>query len=133
MILLIVAALIKGEESYVLKYGRPLSTEMLRIAIKLKINNPEEIRILERGKIYGLNNLRGITLNRAILIKRDITTKREIIAHELVHVKQYQDSGSIYKFLVKYTEEVRKYGYYLAPMEVEARIKSELLLMQEVQ
>jgi hypothetical protein len=48
-----------------------------------------------------------------------------------VHVKQYQDAGSIYKFLKKYFKEVKKYGYYLAPMEVEARIKSELLLNQE--
>lgn len=131
MILLIAAALIKGEEGYVLKHGNPLSPEMLKIAIELKIEKPDEIRVLERRKIYGLSNIGGMTLNKGILIKKGIETTREVIAHELVHVKQYQDAGSIYKFLVKYVKEVRKYGYYLSPMEVEARIKSELLLTQE--
>jgi hypothetical protein len=131
MILLIVAALIKGEEGYILKHGNPLSPDMLKIAIELKINKPEGIRTLERGKIYGMSNIGGITLNRAIVLKKGIENKNEVIAHELVHVKQYQDAGSIYKFLKKYFKEVKKYGYYLAPMEVEARIKSELLLNQE--
>ena len=130
-IIFIAAMLVVGEEGYVLKRGVPLTPDMLKIAIELKINNPEGIRVLERGKIYGISNIGGMTLNRGILIKKGIETKREVIAHELVHVKQYQDAGSIYKFLKEYFKEVNKYGYYTAPMEVEARIKSELLLNKE--
>ena len=131
MILIIAAALIKGEEGYVLKNGIPLTSEMLKIAIELKIKNPEGIRTLERGKIYGMDSIGGMTLNRAILLKKGIETTREVTAHELVHVKQYQDAGGIYKFLIKYVGQLRKFGYYASPLEVEARIKSELLLNQE--
>lgn len=131
VIIFIAALLIAGEEGYVLKHGQPLTPDMLKIAIELKINNPEGIRVLERGTIYGIRTIGGMTLNRAILIRKNLESKEVVIAHELVHVKQYQDAGSIYKFLKEYAKEVRKYGYYLAPMEVEARIKSELFLNQE--
>lgn len=130
MFILLIAALLKSEENYILKNGKKLSLDMKKIAIALKINNPEGIRVLEKNKIFGFNDIGGMAINRTILCKKGlpVETTNEIIAHELVHVKQYQDAGGIYNYLKEYYKEIKKYGYYDAPLEVEARIKSEVLL-----
>ena len=65
------------------------------------------IRILEKGKIFGINEIRGITLGKAILIKREYYTEA-LLCHELIHVKQYQDYGSMKKFIKQYEYEISK-------------------------
>lgn len=134
MIIIIAAALLKCEERYILKNGVSLTPKLMKIAIALKIKNPEGIRTLDRNKIYGFASIGGMTLNRGILINKNIDKeyRTQLIAHELVHVKQYQDAGGLYAFLKGYAEEVFKYGYWNAPSEIEARIKSELLIQEEL-
>jgi hypothetical protein len=44
----------------------------------------------------------------------------KLVAHELMHVAQYERLGSIPAFLQQYLSEVNQYGYPAAPMEQEA-------------
>jgi hypothetical protein len=119
--------ILQSEGNYVLKHGAPLSPKLQTIAQEIGIQNPQDIRILIKGKIFGLSDIIGLTIGRALLIKRGYLSD-ELLIHELIHVKQYQDAGNIKTFLKKYLTEIFKYGYYDAPLEVEARIKSSIIL-----
>lgn len=62
----------------------------------------------------------GLTLRYGIFIRDDNRDKRSLVVHELVHVKQYEQLGSIEAFLRKYLGECVNVGYSEAPMEQEA-------------
>ncbi|MGB1259474.1 MAG: hypothetical protein ACPG6P_05490 [Akkermansiaceae bacterium] len=62
----------------------------------------------------------GITLGHGIYVTQVAYSKR-LIRHELVHVNQYERSGSIRAFMVEYLYQCLMYGYYAAPWEEEAR------------
>lgn len=47
--------------------------------------------------------------------------------HELRHVYQYERLGGVREFLDTYIDEVLRYGYASAPLEVDAR-KHEVVL-----
>jgi hypothetical protein len=47
------------------------------------------------------------------------------VKHELCHIKQYEENGTIL-FLIKYLWESLKKGYYNNKYEVEAREAEEL-------
>lgn len=78
----------------------------------------------------------GMTIGRLILLRRDDDRSgtRELVAHELVHVRQYAEVGAI-RFLATY---LRDYGaglvrlrrhraaYLAIPAEREARAEAEL-------
>ncbi|MBT8044102.1 MAG: hypothetical protein KJO79_04050, partial [Verrucomicrobiae bacterium] len=51
-----------------------------------------------------------------------------LIAHELVHVRQYEQAGSVWRFMVDYIFQCLAYGYHDAPMEREARDASRACL-----
>lgn len=129
--IIIIAALLKSEENYILKNGRILSSAFQQIAAEMGIRNPEGIRILEKENIFGRDDLGGMAIGRAILIKKHNEDKELTIIHELVHIRQYQDLGGIYAFLKRYYYEIRKYGYNNSPLEKEARDKSEIILRRK--
>ncbi len=53
------------------------------------------------------------------------------VLHELKHVEQYERLG-FFPFLWRYFREYLKYGYYNAPLEVEARAaESEVSLLEQ--
>jgi hypothetical protein len=71
----------------------------------------------------------GMTLGRWILIRRGHEHDRDLIAHELVHVRQWRELGSV-RFLVRYLgayAQSRWHGlghqasYEGIPLEAEAR------------
>lgn len=62
----------------------------------------------------------GLTLGHAIFICRGHKTRR-LLAHELRHVYQYEQHGSIAAFLPVYLSQVLQVGYQDAPLEQDAR------------
>ncbi|MCZ7526972.1 MAG: DUF4157 domain-containing protein [Acidimicrobiia bacterium] len=73
--------------------------------------------------------VRGMTLGRWVLVRRGHERDRGLLAHELVHVRQWREHGAA-RFLIGYVgaylrSRVRGLGHreaYLAiPSEVEAR------------
>ncbi len=125
--IILLTLLLQSEGNYVLKHGVALTPKLQTIAQDIGIKNPQNIRILVKGKIFGLEGIAGLTIGQAILVRRGYLSE-ELIVHELIHVKQYQDYKSIYLFLKKYLNEVFKYGYYNAPLEIDARLKSKFII-----
>jgi len=70
----------------------------------------------------------GLTIGRLIFIRKnylDIT----LLAHELVHVLQYNQIG-FFKFIYKYLKYNNKYGYRKNPFEIEAYKKQSSLFFR---
>lgn len=127
-----------AQERRILAEGVPLKAEALDFARKLEIENPEGIRVLEVKPVpmpvpqpvvrlaqkWGLPvvNPAGMTLGRGIYI---LPGHDRILPHELVHVAQYQRLGGIEPFMRLYLRECLLHGYFAAPLEVEARERSE--------
>jgi len=128
IIIFFIIGILQSESSYVMKYGEPLSNNMIQIAKEIGIDKPEDIRTYDKeGKIFGNPKIAGITLGKAIEIRKKYKSE-SLICHELIHVKQYQDCGGIKGFLKKYEKQLSKYGYWNAPMEIEARLKAKILI-----
>ena len=73
----------------------------------------------------------GMTIGRFVLLTSDVDRSggRELLAHELVHVRQYADAGLI-PFLARYLRDYvrglvrlrsHRQAYLAIPTEVEAR------------
>jgi len=62
----------------------------------------------------------GLTLGHSIFICRGHKTRR-LVSHELRHVYQYEQCGSIAAFLPVYLGQVLEVGYQDAPLERDAR------------
>ncbi len=119
-----------------IRVGRPLDAHQCCLASAVGVAYPERVRVLEVGAIplptepglrqaagqLGLlgHGAVGITLGYAILVLQGRLTL-SVLAHELRHVAQFEQSGSITAFLEEYLRQVFEYGYRDAPLEVEAR------------
>lgn len=68
----------------------------------------------------------GKTIHLHNTSKTDFVNDRRWLQHELVHIEQYKQHGTI-KFLVLYLWYSIKYGYYNNPFEIEAREKEKEL------
>ena len=104
--------------------------DAVRIVIVDKIPQPEAYPVLmeaARTLKFLDESTAGLTLGSAILINRDYAGHRRLIAHELVHVGQYERLGSIQGFLTAYLAEVASSGYLNAPMEQEAVTREKLV------
>lgn len=62
----------------------------------------------------------GLTLGHAIFICRGHKDRR-LLSHELRHVHQYEQHGSISAFLSVYLGQIVEVGYTRAPLEADAR------------
>jgi len=120
--------------------GRPLNQSELKFAERLGLKNSESIRIQAvirvPNPLYPLlclvkkcggsciTTAAGITLGHGVYVCKDCEYSAELIAHELVHIGQYQRSGSIRAFMVEYIHQCLMVGYYDAEWEREARAES---------
>lgn len=108
--------------------------EVIRVVVAEKIPQPEEYPALmeaARSLSFLSENTAGLTLGSAILIRSDYAGYRRLIAHELVHVEQYERLGSIEAFLTAYLGEVAMLGYPNSPMEQEA-VRMEMQVLHEL-
>jgi hypothetical protein len=91
---------------------------------------------LDRARLVRVSvltpGIAGMTLGRWILLRRGHDHDRDLIAHELVHVRQWRELGAV-RFLARYLGAYargRRRGlghraaYEAIPLEAEARLVS---------
>ena len=117
--------------------GVPLTAEEQNIARAVGVMRPELVRIEIVGERLPMPDdpalqaaaikagllgpgMVGLTLGHAIFICRGHKTRR-LLAHELRHVYQYEQHGSIAAFLPVYLSQVLEVGYEDAALERDAR------------
>ena len=117
--------------------GRPLAPWQIAEARDVGVRHPECVRIclvrslpVPRGQellavaeIAGLalGKAAGLTLGYAIYLQRGRAGRRRLLTHEQRHVAQYESAGSNQAFLTDYLQQVARYGYRDAPLEIDAR------------
>ena len=134
----IVVDLLTATEAEVLASGRALDADELALARSLGVAAPEKVRIEVReafpmpsdqrlvqaardyGLIFGSPEEAGRTQGHAILVKPAFASSRATLAHELVHVAQFERMGGITPYAREYLIELLVVGYQRAPLEQEA-------------
>jgi len=119
----------------ILDSGTPLTEAELQLAILVGVSSPEKVRILNVSSIplpddpqlrsvalqtglFGPGTV-GLTLGHGIYLRDDSRISR-LIRHECRHVHQYEQAGSIDKFLPVYLQQIAEYGYTRSPLELDA-------------
>ena len=109
------------------------------LAQRVGVAHPEEVRILSVRRIplpahprvkqlarqVGLldADTGGLTAGYGVIVRRDCAKKLRLLAHEFVHVAQYERLGRE-GFLQEYIQQIAAHGYLNAPFELEAEAKS---------
>ncbi len=131
---------VEEQEKRILTEGVPLTPHQAFDAHLVGVKNPAKVRLLKTDfiplpenvvlrKANELFNLvspvtAGITFGYGIYIREDMWGDRPLVAHELVHVGQYERYGSVGAFLRDYLEECLTIGYPNGPLEQEAITRS---------
>jgi hypothetical protein len=121
---------------HILERGIGLSERGIEVARHAGVQHPERVRLLPVATIpipeeadlrqaaqeFGLitQQTAGLTIGYGIFVLQNCSNDAKLVAHELMHVAQCENSGGIPGFLVKYLSEVNEYGYPEAPMEQQA-------------
>jgi hypothetical protein len=117
--------------------GSPLTPDEQAIARAVGVGQPEWVRIEMVGDRLPMPDdpvlkaatmqagllgpgMVGLTLGHSIFICRGHKTRR-LVSHELRHVYQYEQHGSIAVFLPVYLGQVLEVGYQDAALERDAR------------
>ena len=125
------------QAAHIRQTGRVLTAVEGALAVRVGVRRPEEVRVavvsqipaptheLLRSACEELGVLgpdtAGLTLGCGIYIKKaHHHDERELLAHELRHVAQYEEHGSITAYLSVYIPELLRCGYANAPMERDA-------------
>lgn len=131
-------------ERRILRLGEPLDDIGHRDATCLGVSHPEHIRILcldtipnpfrrlmgplERRTGLCITDAAGLTLRHGIFVTTPHRGDRALIAHELVHTRQFEQCGGHLTFLTEYIHQCLLHGYHNAPLEQEAREDSAVIL-----
>lgn len=97
--------------------------EMVRLCVVNAMPKPDHdllVDAMRQTNFLGEGTL-GLTLGHAILVQSGHEHHKWLLRHELRHVAQYEQAGSIGGFLQTYLEQVLSLGYHDAPLEVDAR------------
>ena len=119
--------------------GRALTPIEFNLAQNVGVAHPEEVRILSVRRIplpshprvkqlarrVGLLNAdaAGLTAVYGVIVRRDCANNLRLLAHEFVHVAQYERLGRE-GFLQEYIQQIAAHGYRNAPFELEAKAKA---------
>ena len=112
-----------SEEQNVARAVGVVKPELVRIEIvEDRLPAPDDPLLQTAATQAGLlgPGMVGLTLGHAIFICRGHRTRR-LVSHELRHVYQYEQHGSIAAFLPVYLRQVVEFGYQDAPFERDAR------------
>jgi hypothetical protein len=125
------------QERFILAQGVALTEVQMADARSIGVAAPERVRLLRVKQIplpshpqlrqaaqeTGLLSpeTAGLTLRYGIVIRSPFWGARDLVAHELVHVWQYEQFGSLEHFLRQHLWECVTLGYTKAPMEQEAQ------------
>jgi hypothetical protein len=132
------------QEERMLRAGAPLSEAELADAKVIGVREPQRIRLLKldcvpapahpmlKAAAAAIQFLTpatcGLALRYGIFVRSDCWRDRALIAHELVHVMQYERLGGILPFLREYLYQCVTIGYPEAPLEQEAILLCKNLL-----
>ncbi len=96
--------------------------ELVRIEIVGTLPLPEDPTLRAAALDAGLlgPGMVGLTLGHSIFIVRGCKDRR-LLSHELRHVYQYEQHGSIGAFLPVYLNQIVDVGYINASLEADAR------------
>lgn len=96
--------------------------ELVRVEMVESLPLPEDASLRAAALQAGLlgPGMSGLTLGYAMFICHGHKTRR-LLAHELRHVHQYEQHGSISGFLPLYLTQIVEVGYRNAPFEADAR------------
>ena len=102
---------VRKQETRMLRIGVPLSEQEMNDARAIGVAEPERVRLLQldcvpfptdpmlKAAAVAIQFLtpatRGLTLRYGIFVRSDCWRDRALIAHELVHVMQYERLGGI--------------------------------------
>jgi hypothetical protein len=127
---------VKEQVQYIATHGRPLSVQESAVARKVGVKNIAQVKILEVDLIEPpknpiLNELCqeleflsdatiGLTMFNCIFIKKGHYSTK-LLSHELRHVYQYQQFGSVEAFLSEYIRQIMSVGYEDSELEIDAR------------
>jgi len=119
--------------------GRALTPVEFNLAQDVGVAHPQEIRILPVPRIplpahprvkqlarrVGLLNADtgGLTAGYGVIVRRDCANNLRLLAHEFVHVTQYERLGREGS-LQEYIQQIAAHGYLNAPFEQEAEAKA---------
>ena len=132
------------QETRIVRSGVGLTEPQLADARQLGMRFPERVRLLRVSEIplpvhpvlaaaAAMTNLispftAGMTLRYGIFIRDDCWGRRLLVAHELVHVSQYERLGGLEEFLRPYLMEcLTPSGYPHGLLETEADVLSKKL------
>lgn len=96
--------------------------DAVRILAVQSIPKPENRRIIDLAATLGLSfsNSEGMTFGHAVFVIRSQAQNNPLLTHELVHVRQYEQEGTIARYLPVYVEQLIRFGYQNMPLETEA-------------
>ena len=118
--------------------GVALDAPQIALASRVGVRFPGRVRLLEVERMPAPSagalaqacrdlgflgpDTAGLTLGSSVFLKKGLGRgPGRVLAHELRHVAQYEDHGSIAAYLKRYLPELLEYGYDAAPFEVDAR------------
>ena len=132
----LVCAWVEDQERLILEQGVALSEPELRIATRAGVLHPERVKLLavtktplpeektlrRAARAFGFVSemTDGLTAGYGFFLRESRRNDRALVAHELVHVAQFERFGGIHAFLAKYLREILENGYDAAPLELEA-------------
>ncbi len=125
----------EDQERKILAGGVPLSSEEMGLAMRMGVHLPERVRIqmvaqfprpedhdlfefAERAGFFS-PGMHGLTLGHGIFLRNGFRANR-LVSHECRHVHQYERYGSIGAFLRDYLNQIDRFGYSNAPLEIDA-------------
>jgi hypothetical protein len=96
--------------------------ERVRVAVAKELPFPDHPALQAAATQTGLlgPHTAGLTLGYTVFIREGFLDVR-LLSHELRHVAQYEEAGSIANFLPLYLAQIAEVGYEAAPFEVDAR------------
>ena len=130
------ASWVQRQERRMLRIGVPLSEQEMADARAIGVAEPDRVRLLQLDRVpfpkdpmlkaaasaiqFLTPTTCGLALRYGIFVRSDCWRNRALIAHELVHVMQYERLGGILPFLRDYLFQCMTVGYPNAPLEQEA-------------
>jgi hypothetical protein len=134
-----VVSWITGLDKQANESGRTLNPLEYDLARKVGVDRPEDVRILSVPQIPKPDHPRvrdlaekaglltpdtgGLTAVHGVIVRSDRVNDLRLLAHEFVHVEQYERLG-MESFLLEYIQQLNEHGYQKAPFEQEAKAKA---------
>ena len=128
---------VRARQAAVLRSGAALAPAQMKLAHALGVVAAERVRVIPAAMVplplpyfarvmaqrAGLisAHIVGMTLGYGIVLREDCCGDTRLLAHELMHVAQYERLGGVGGFLRQYLRECVWPGYPRGALELEAQ------------